>query len=68
MMFKQGTLNFEDYIFERALPNRIVIIVANTAIKTDVFVQQLDENAVRQLSWKRSTIYKGKHFYIIQQV
>ena len=60
MMFKQGTLNFEDYIFERALPNRIVDLPVANINETDVFVQQLDENAVRQLSWKKVNNLQGQ--------
>jgi len=60
MMFKQGTLSFEDYIFERALPNRILDLAIANINETDVFVQQLDENAVRQLSWKKVNNLQGQ--------
>ena len=60
LMFKQGTLSFEDYLFERALPNRSVDINVANINETDVFVQQLDENAVRQLSWKKINNLQGQ--------
>lgn len=60
MMFKQGTLSFEDYIFERALPNRTIDINVPNINETDVFVQQLDENAIRQLSWKKVSNLQGQ--------
>ncbi len=52
-MFKQGELQFSDYIFERTLPNRIIDIADTNINETDVFLQQLDENAVRQTTWKK---------------
>ena len=63
MMVKQGTLTFEDYIFERALPNRTVDIATPNINETDVFVQQLDTNAVRQLSWKKVDSLEGQTLY-----
>jgi len=63
MMVKQGTLTFEDYIFERALPNRTVDITTPNINETDVFVQQLDTNAVRQLSWKKVDSLEGQTLY-----
>ena len=60
MMFKQGTLNFEDYIFERALPNRILDIPTANINETDVFVQQLDENAIRQTTWTKVSNLTGQ--------
>ena len=63
MMVKQGTLTFEDYIFERALPNRTVDINTPNINETDIFVQQLDTNAVRQLSWKKVDNLQGQTLY-----
>ncbi len=60
MMIKQGTLTFEDFIFERALPNRTVDINIPNINETDIFVQQLDVNAVRQLSWKKINNLQGQ--------
>jgi hypothetical protein len=60
MMFKQGTLSFNDYIFERALPNRTLDLAVANINETDVFVQQLDENAVRQTTWDKVSNLSGQ--------
>ena len=60
MMFKQGVLSFEDYIFERALPNRTVDIPVANINETDVFVHQLDNNAVNQLTWQKVSNLQGQ--------
>ena len=52
-MFKQGQLEFKDFIFDRALPNRFIDIADANINESDIFFQQLDENAVRQVTWKR---------------
>ena len=52
-MFKQGELQFQDYIFDRALANRSIIIDDTNINETDIFFQQLDEQAVRQSTWTR---------------
>ena len=52
-MFKQGELIFEDYIFDRALANRFIDVNDTNINETDVYFQQLDENAVRKTSWKQ---------------
>ena len=52
-MFKQGELKFEDYIFDRAITNRSIVVDDTNINETDIFLQQLNENAVRQATWKR---------------
>ena len=52
-MFKQGELSYTDYIFDRALANRTIEVDDVNINETDIFFQQLDENAVRQVTWKR---------------
>ena len=52
-MFKQGELKFNDYIFERALPNRFITVEDTNINETDIFLQQLDENAIVQATWKQ---------------
>lgn len=50
-MFKQGELKFNDYIFERTLPNRFIDVNDTNINETDVYLQQLDENARKQATW-----------------
>jgi hypothetical protein len=51
LYFKQGTLRYENYLFDLAVVNRMLDITSNNINDTDVWVQQLDENGNATENW-----------------
>lgn len=50
-MFKQGSLKFNDYVFNRRIENRVVDIGAANVNETDVWVQNINGNGQILISW-----------------
>lgn len=53
MMFKQGTLRFEDYLFDLPIENRTVSIESSDINNTDVWVQQISETGDVISTWEK---------------
>ena len=53
MLFKQGVLGYQDFIFNDSIENRIVSLSASNINETDVWVQQSDDYGTNLGSWTK---------------
>lgn len=53
MMFKQGTLKFDDYLFSTPLESRVQEIDVNDINELDVWCQQITDEGVVQQEWTK---------------
>ena len=51
LYFKQGTLRYEDYLFDLAVVNRTVALTSQNINDTDVWVSQVDDNGNDIADW-----------------
>ena len=60
-MFKQGTLKFEDYVFDTAVENRVVDLGGSNINDTDVWVQSIDSTGKVLYNWTQVPNTIGKN-------
>lgn len=52
-MFKQGTLEYTDYLLDTPVPNRVIDISAINVNQNDVWVQTVDDTGIPLLNWTK---------------
>lgn len=59
LMFKQGTLRFEDYLFDLPIENREIELAATNVNDSDVWVQQVDDNGNSTADWVKVDAFEN---------
>jgi hypothetical protein len=53
MLFKQGSLGFQDYVLDALVPNRVIDVPAINVNQTDVWCVSITDSGVPQQAWTR---------------
>lgn len=53
MLFKQGSLGFQDYVLDAQVPNRVIDVPVNNVNQTDVWCVSITDSGVPQQAWTR---------------
>jgi hypothetical protein len=59
LFFKQGTMNYSDYLLELAVANRILDVNASGVNQTDVWVQNIDTTGLVTTQWTQVPSVNG---------